>query len=78
LVKILKNLQGSLGNLNDIEVHKRMTVTIAHLRKRSRRQAARALAMGFIAGQKNQQIASCIAAAVKAGERLSGLPKFWS
>jgi CHAD domain-containing protein len=77
-VKTLKNLQGSLGNLNDIEVHKRLAVTIAHPRKRSRRQAARALAMGFIAGQEDQQIASCVAAVEKAGERLSGLPKFWN
>jgi inorganic triphosphatase YgiF len=36
--KILKDLQGSLGTLNDIEVHKRLAVTIGHPRKRPRKQ----------------------------------------
>jgi inorganic triphosphatase YgiF len=72
--KILKNLQGSLGNLNDIEVHKRLAATVAHPRKRSRKQAEKALAMG---GQEHLQIASCIAEAEKAGEQLSDLRKFW-
>src|SRR5262249_21544256 len=75
--KILKNLQGSLGNLNDIEVHKRLAATVAHPRKRPRKQAVKAMAMGFIAGQEHLQIASCIAGAKKAGEQLSDLPKFW-
>jgi inorganic triphosphatase YgiF len=75
--KILKNLQGSLGNLNDIEVHIRLAATVAHPRKRSRKQAEKALAMGFIAGQEHPLIASCIAEAEKAGEQLSDLPKFW-
>ena len=75
--KILKNLQGSLGNLNDIEVHKRLAAAVAHPRKRSRKQAVKAMAMGFIAGQEHPQIASCIAGAEKAGEQLSDLPKFW-
>ena len=75
---ILKTLQGSLGALNDIEVHKRLAVTIAHPRKRSRKQADKALAMGFIAGQEHQQIASCIAAAEKTGKQLSDSPKFWN
>jgi hypothetical protein len=71
-------LQGSLGNLNDIEVHKRLAATVAHPRKRSRKQAAKALAMGFITGQEHQQIASCVAKAGKAGEQLSDLRKFWN
>jgi triphosphatase len=76
-VKTLKNLQGSLGNLNDIEVHKRLATRIAHPRKRSRKQTEEALAMGFIAGQEHQQIATCVATAGKAGKQLSDLPKFW-
>ena len=74
---ILKSLQGSLGTLNDIEVHKSLAVTIAHPPKRSRKQAEKALAMGFIAGQEQQQIASCIAVAEKTGEQLSTSTKFW-
>jgi CHAD domain-containing protein len=75
--KTLKDLQGSLGNLNDIEVHKRLATTIAHPRKRSKKQTVKALAMGFIAGQEDQQIATCIAAAAKTGEKLSVLEEFW-
>jgi CHAD domain-containing protein len=76
--KTLKNLQGSLGDLNDIEVHKRLAKTIAHPRSRSKKQTAKALAMGFIAGQEDQQIATCLAMAGKTGEQLSDLPKFWN
>ena len=32
---------------------------------------------GFIAGQEDQQIATCVAMAVTTGEQLSDLPKFW-
>src|SRR5215472_16027757 len=77
LMNILKSLQGSLGTLNDFEVHKRLAVTIAHPRKRSRKQAEKALAMGFIAGQEQQQAASCINAAEKTGKQLSNSAKFW-
>jgi hypothetical protein len=75
--KTLKSLQRSLGTLNDIEVHKQLAVTIGRPRKRSRKETQKALAMGFIAGQEDQQIATCIAAAEKTGERLSDLQKFW-
>jgi len=77
LTSILKTLQGSLGALNDIEVHKRLAVTLAHHRKRARKQAEKALAMGFIAGQEQREIASCIAVAEKAGGQLSNSAKFW-
>src|SRR5215469_4257565 len=77
LSSILKTLQGSLGTLNDIEVHKRLAVMIAHSRKRARKQAEKALAMGFIAGQEQREIASCLAAAEKAGGQLSNSAKFW-
>ncbi len=77
LSKILKALQESLGALNDIEVHKRLATTIAHPQKPSRKEAGKALAMGFIAGQEQQQVASCIAAVEEAGARLSDLREFW-
>jgi triphosphatase len=76
--RILKSLQRSLGTLNDIEVHKRLAVTIGHPRKRSRKQTEKALAMGFITGQEHQQIASCVAAARKTGEQLADVPKSWN
>ena len=75
---ILKSLQGSLGTLNDFEVHKRLAVTLAHPRKRSRKQPEKkSLAMGFIAGQEQQQAASCIDSAEKTGKQLSNSVKFW-
>ena len=77
LTAILKTLQGSLGALNDIEVHKRLAVMIAHPRKHTRKQAEKALAMGFIAGQEQQQIASRIAVTEKAGGKLPKSAKFW-
>jgi CHAD domain-containing protein len=55
-VKTLKNLQKSLGNLNDIEVHKRLATSIAHPRRRSRKQTAKARAMGFIAGREDRDL----------------------
>jgi hypothetical protein len=70
-------LQGSLGALNDIEVHKRLAVMITHPRKHTRKQAEKALAMGFIAGQEQQQIASRIAVTEKAGGKLPKSAKFW-
>jgi hypothetical protein len=63
--------------LLNFQVHKRLAVTIAHRRKRSRKQAEKALAIGFIAGQEQPQIASCIAVAEKAGEQFSTSAKFW-
>ena len=77
LCKHSQELAGSLGRLNDIEVHKRLAATIAHPRKLSRKHAERALAMGFIAGQEQQQVASCIAIAEKTGKQLSSSAKFW-
>ena len=77
LSSILKTLQGSLGTLNDIEVHKRLAVMIAHSRKRARKQAEKALAMGFIVGLEQREIASCITAAEKTGGQLSNSAKFW-
>jgi triphosphatase len=75
--KTLKVLQRSLGILNDIEVHKGAAVTIARPRKTSKNQAEKALAMGFIAGQEQQQVLSCIAAVKEAGRQLGDSRKFW-
>jgi len=77
LGRILKSLQGALGTLNDFEVHRRLTATVAHRGKRSREQSEKALAMGFITGQEQQQATCYIAAVKKTGARLSKTPKFW-
>ena len=75
--KLLKRLQGSLGELNDIEVHKRLALTIARSSNRSAAQPRKALAMGFITGREQQQIASCLAAVEKTAARLGKKPAFW-
>jgi triphosphatase len=56
--KTLKALQESLGTLNDVEIHRRVATAIAHPQKPSEKEAEKALAMGFIAGQEKQQVAS--------------------
>lgn len=76
LGKLLKALQGALGTLNDIEVHKGFARKVAR-GAGVRSQTRKALAMGFIAGQEQKQAAACIAAAGEAAERLSGLRGFW-
>jgi CHAD domain-containing protein len=75
--KLLKRLQGSLGELNDIEVHKRFALTIARSGSRGAAQPRKALAMGFITGREQQQVASCLAAVEKTAARLAKTPAFW-
>ncbi len=75
--KTLKVLQGLLGTLNDFEVHKGMAARIARPRNQSRTQVRKALAMGFITGQEQKQLASCLTSIEKAAARLNKLPAFW-
>jgi triphosphatase len=75
--KTLKSLQGLLGTLNDFEVHKGMAARIARYRQQSRTQVRKALAMGFITGQEQKQLATCFASVNKAAARLAKLPAFW-
>jgi hypothetical protein len=75
LSRLLKSLQEALGTLNDFEVHRRLAATVAHRPEPSPRQSEKALVMGFITGQEQQQAACHIATVEKIGARLS---KFWS
>ncbi len=81
LANILEGLQDSLGTLNDIEAHKRLARRVVAAGKPPaepiRRKAEKSYAMGFITGQEQKQIASCLAAAAKAGKRLSKTRPFW-
>jgi CHAD domain-containing protein len=77
MCKVLKSLQGSLGTLNDIEVHKRLATTIARSGKHSAFEPRKALAMGFITGHEEKQVASCLAAVEKTADRLAELPAYW-
>jgi triphosphatase len=79
--KILEKLQASLGTLNDIEAHKRVAKSVIGSDRRRgetvRKKAEKSFAMGFISGQEQKQAASCLAAAAKAGRRLSDAKQFW-
>jgi inorganic triphosphatase YgiF len=72
----LKALQGALGRLNDIEVHKRVADNIVH-GERVARRADRALAIGFVSGYEHTQIKPCIDAVKKMSRRLTDIPPFW-
>jgi inorganic triphosphatase YgiF len=73
--RIVKRFQGVLGKLNDIEVHKKFATRIARPRRPSSMQSHQALAMGYITGQEQMQVASCMAIL----DEITGkpLPEFW-
>jgi inorganic triphosphatase YgiF len=73
--RILKQFQGALGTLNDMEVHKGFARRIARRRLQSNSQPREALAMGFIAGQEQARVESCMAIIDRITSR--PLPKFW-
>jgi triphosphatase len=73
--RIVKAFQGALGTLNDIEVHKSFATRFARSRTPSGTQSRKALAMGYIAGQEQKQVASCTAVIARVTEE--PLPKFW-
>jgi inorganic triphosphatase YgiF len=75
--KILEALQGSLGTLNDMEIHKRLAQEVIRASEPSGRKAQKSFAMGFITGQEQKQVASCLAVAATAGRRLSAARQFW-
>jgi hypothetical protein len=79
--KILKDLQVSLGTLNDIEGHKHLAKTVISSERRRggelRNRAKESFALRFISGQEQKQVASCLALAAKAGKQLSDAKPFW-
>lgn len=75
--RLLKALQSALGRLNDITVHRRIAHGIAEDAP-ARRRAAEALAMGFVAGHEQAEVACCIAAVAKSAKRLQKAARFWA
>ena len=75
--KVLKSLQGFLGTLNDIEVHKQLATRIARSDTHSTAQPRKALAMGFITGREEKQVVSCLEDTEAAAARLARLPVYW-
>ena len=75
--KALKRLQGFLGTLNDIEVHKRFAQAIARSGNHGPTPPGEALAMGFITGREDKQISACLTGVEKAAARLAKVPAYW-
>lgn len=75
--KRLKKLQGALGRLNDIEVHRRIADSIVR-GEHSPGQAQEALAIGFIAGREQTEIGPCLAAVRKSARRLGKTARYWA
>jgi hypothetical protein len=71
---MLEDLQDALGTLNDMESHKRVAGQIVRAGKPKGHQLEKALAMGFIEGHEQTQVAHCLRAVEKAVGRLAGLP----
>jgi triphosphatase len=70
----LKDLQGALGRLNDIQVHEKF----ARNTVRGKRQLPRgAYALGVVTGKEQAAVEPCLAAAAKAGKRLRAEKPFW-
>jgi triphosphatase len=74
-LQILKTFQGALGKLNDMEAHKNIARRIARPATTSRTQSRKSLAMGYIAGQEQSEVTSCLAVIDKLAKK--PLPKFW-
>jgi inorganic triphosphatase YgiF len=73
--KRLKELQGALGRLNDIVVHQRVAHRVAH--EPSPKRADKALAMGFVTGHEQTEIAPCLIAVAKSAKQLAKIAPFW-
>jgi triphosphatase len=75
--KVLKQLQGCLGKLNDIRVHAQKAGRLASRRERNPKQSQEAYAMGLLVGREQKLARGFVSAGQKAGRRLSETPPFW-
>lgn len=75
--KNLKTLQGALGQLTDIAVHRRLAATYAHPPRARRGEPPKAFAMGVVTGRQGAKTRACLSAADKAGKKLSRRTPFW-
>jgi triphosphatase len=75
--KILKQLQGCLGRLNDIRVHSQKVGRLVNRPECDARQSKKAYAMGLLAEREQKPAGKFVFAAQKSGRRLSNAPTFW-
>ncbi len=81
-VENLSHLQGDLGRLNDIAVHRRLASEIvedwtAPESSIGKRIAADQYALGYAIGQEQHEIEGCAASAFKMRKQLASSPRFW-
>ena len=74
---VLEDLQSSLGQLNDIRVHRQLARTYVVPAKGAQRVAAKAFAMGELSGQERAQSRQLLKATRRRGKRLARCPVFW-
>jgi inorganic triphosphatase YgiF len=74
---LLKALQDALGQLNDIATHDRFADQIVQFGRCTRKERAKAYAIGLLSGSEHKLAGACIADARKTGKRLGDLKPFW-
>lgn len=78
LSAVLKDLQSSLGHLNDIRVHGRLAQEFAAPAHVSKRGAREAFAMGELSGEEHAKSQDLLQATKRRGKRLDRCPVFWA
>ena len=76
----LENVQDCLGDLNDIAVHRTLTVDIATdsaSNRQAKDRSRRAFAAGVLTGHEDARLDSILAAAVAACETFAKAKPFW-
>jgi inorganic triphosphatase YgiF len=74
---VLKDLQSSLGQLNDIRVHGKLAMEYAAPVRVARRAAPRAFAMGELIGKERAKSRDLLRAAKRRGKQFERCPRFW-
>jgi CHAD domain-containing protein len=74
---ILKDLQSSLGQLNDIRVHGKLAEDYVARPRKGRDATAQAFAMGELTGQERTKSRKLLKASKRRGNRLEQCPEFW-
>lgn len=73
----LKDLQDSLGRLNDIRVHQALAPKLVAGRS-PKKSSARAFAAGIVTGNEQGQIKPLLSAANKSFRKLAHIPPYWA
>jgi triphosphatase len=74
-VKGLQALQGALGRLNDIRMHRQFARTT--LRGHFPKAIKRAYGLGIVTGREDADTKACLKAALKAGRKFAGAKPYW-